>query len=146
MSYSFKKIRVRVSRLKPRVAQNGARCVPLIISQRDCNDAPPCTRLADTPPLDDERVRHGGATSIASLENLEDLLQDELKDRYDAELTKALPKLAKKATARELNDAFDAHLRETEQHIKRIEQAFEHPTGSGRSRGVEATPLTTNEQ
>jgi ferritin-like metal-binding protein YciE len=64
---------------------------------------------------------------MASLENLGDLLQDELKDLYDAEkqLTKALPKLAKKATASELKDAFEGHLRETEGHIERIEQAFE---------------------
>lgn len=64
---------------------------------------------------------------MASVDNLEDLLQDELKDLYDAEkqLAKTLPKLAKKATAGELKDAFDAHLRETEQHIDRLEQAFE---------------------
>ena len=37
---------------------------------------------------------------MSSMESLEDLLQDELKDIYDAEtqLTKALPKLAKKAS------------------------------------------------
>jgi ferritin-like metal-binding protein YciE len=41
---------------------------------------------------------------MSSMESLEDLLQDELKDIYDAEkqLTKALPKLAKKASNEEL--------------------------------------------
>jgi ferritin-like metal-binding protein YciE len=65
--------------------------------------------------------------TMASLDSLEDLLQDELKDIYDAEkqLTKALPKLAKKATSDELRSAFEDHLRQTEQHIDRLEQVFE---------------------
>jgi len=64
---------------------------------------------------------------MASLESLSDLLHDELKDIYDAEkqLTKALPKLAKKATSEELRQAFEEHLQQTEQHIERLEQAFE---------------------
>jgi ferritin-like metal-binding protein YciE len=65
---------------------------------------------------------------MASTDTLNELLQDELKDIYDAEkqLTKALPKLAKKATAEELKDAFEEHLRQTEEHIERLDQAFEH--------------------
>ena len=64
---------------------------------------------------------------MATLDSLEALLHDELKDIYDAEkqLTKALPKLAKKATADELRSAFDEHLRQTEQHMERLEQVFE---------------------
>jgi ferritin-like metal-binding protein YciE len=62
-----------------------------------------------------------------SMESLTELLQEELKDIYDAEkrLTKALPKLAKKATATELKNAFEEHLRQTERHIQRLEEAFE---------------------
>ncbi len=65
---------------------------------------------------------------MASMDTLGELLQDELKDIYDAEkqLTKALPKLAKKATSEELKEAFEEHLRQTEEHIERLEQAFEH--------------------
>jgi ferritin-like metal-binding protein YciE len=65
---------------------------------------------------------------MASMDTLSELLQDELKDIYDAEkqLTKALPKLAKKATAEELKEAFEEHLRQTEEHVERLEQAFEH--------------------
>src|SRR5947209_17001582 len=65
---------------------------------------------------------------MASMDSLNDLLQDELKDIYDAEkqLTKALPKLAKKATAEELKEAFEEHLRQTEEHVERLDQAFEH--------------------
>jgi ferritin-like metal-binding protein YciE len=63
---------------------------------------------------------------MASLESLEELLQEELKDIYDAEkqLTKALPKLAKKAGAPELQDAFKEHLRQTERHVVRLEEVF----------------------
>jgi ferritin-like metal-binding protein YciE len=64
---------------------------------------------------------------MASMESLEDLLQEEVKDLYDAEkqLTKALPKLMKKATADALKEALEAHLHETEQHVERLEQVFE---------------------
>src|SRR5438552_2512513 len=50
-----------------------------------------------------------------------------MKDIYDAEkqLTKALPKLAKKASATELKNAFEEHLRQTERHVERLEEAFE---------------------
>jgi ferritin-like metal-binding protein YciE len=65
---------------------------------------------------------------MPNMDSLEELLQDELKDIYDAEkqLTKALPKLAKKATAAELKTAFEEHLGQTERHIERLEEAFEH--------------------
>jgi ferritin-like metal-binding protein YciE len=61
------------------------------------------------------------------MESLEDLLQDELKDIYDAEkqLTKALPKLAKKASNEQLREAIEQHLQETEGHVEKVEQAFE---------------------
>jgi ferritin-like metal-binding protein YciE len=64
---------------------------------------------------------------MAGMDSLEELMQDELKDIYDAEkqLTKALPKLAKKATAPELKDAFEEHLEQTRQHIARLEDVFE---------------------
>jgi ferritin-like metal-binding protein YciE len=64
---------------------------------------------------------------MASMDSLEELLQEELKDIYDAEkqLTKALPKMAKKATNEELREAIEEHLNQTMQHIERLEQAFE---------------------
>jgi ferritin-like metal-binding protein YciE len=64
---------------------------------------------------------------MANMESLEDLLKDEIKDIYDAEkqLTKALPKLIKKATAEELKTALANHLQETEEHIARLEQVFD---------------------
>ena len=64
---------------------------------------------------------------MPSMDSLEDLLQDELKDIYDAEkqLIKALPKLMKKSTNEQLKEALNAHLQETEQHAERLEQIFE---------------------
>jgi ferritin-like metal-binding protein YciE len=51
---------------------------------------------------------------------------DELRDAYDAEkqLLKALPKLAKAATAAPLRTAFLDHLEETRGHVGRLEQVF----------------------
>jgi len=64
---------------------------------------------------------------MAGIDSLESLFQDELKDIYDAEkqITKALPKMMKKAGAEELKSAFEEHLQQTEQHIERLEQVFE---------------------
>ncbi len=61
------------------------------------------------------------------MDNLRELLVDELKDIYNAEqqLTKALPRMSKKASHPQLKDAFDTHLRETEGHVDRLEQVFE---------------------
>jgi len=65
---------------------------------------------------------------MASIDSMNALLVDELRDIYDAEkrLTKAIPKLAKKATNDELRSALQEHLEETEQQVQRLEQAFEH--------------------
>jgi ferritin-like metal-binding protein YciE len=61
------------------------------------------------------------------MDSLEDLLQDEIKDIYDAEkqLTKVLPKLAKKSSNDELREAFETHLEETLTHVERLEQIFQ---------------------
>jgi ferritin-like metal-binding protein YciE len=61
------------------------------------------------------------------MKSLEDLFVDTLKDTYDAEhqLTKALPKMAKAATNPQLKSAFEDHLKQTENHVKRLEQVFE---------------------
>lgn len=62
-----------------------------------------------------------------TLNTMEDLYLDQLEDLYDAEqrLTKALPKMAAAAHSPELKRAFETHLRETEGHIKRLEQCFD---------------------
>ncbi len=58
------------------------------------------------------------------LETIAKLLEDQLKDIYSAEnqLVKALPKLAKKATANGLKKAFTSHLEETKNQVQRLEE------------------------
>ena len=58
---------------------------------------------------------------------LEELLVDELKDLYSAEnqIIKALPKMAKAATAPELKRAFERHLEETRRQVERLNQIGE---------------------
>ncbi len=55
------------------------------------------------------------------------LFEDELKDIYWAEkaLTKAIPKMIKNATSKELIEALTSHLAETEEQVGRVEQVFE---------------------
>jgi ferritin-like metal-binding protein YciE len=66
---------------------------------------------------------------------LKELYVDELRDLYDAEaqLTKALPKMAKAATSDELRAGFENHLEQTKGHVQRLEEIFqalgEKPTG-----------------
>lgn len=64
---------------------------------------------------------------MAKLNSLEDLFVEQLQDLYDAEhqITKALPKMAKAAASSELQQAFQMHLQQTEQQIKRLEQVFD---------------------
>lgn len=55
------------------------------------------------------------------------LFEDELKDIYWAEkaLIKAIPKMVKNATSKDLIDALESHLKETENQVTRLEQVFE---------------------
>jgi ferritin-like metal-binding protein YciE len=61
------------------------------------------------------------------IDTLSTLLEEELKDIYDAEkrLVKAIPKMAKAATTPELREAFEEHLEVTKGHVARLEQVFE---------------------
>jgi ferritin-like metal-binding protein YciE len=61
------------------------------------------------------------------LDTLQKLFLQELRDLYHAEgqLLKALPKMAEGATSEELRNAFETHLKETEEHIERLEEVFE---------------------
>lgn len=58
---------------------------------------------------------------------LKELYIDELKDLYSAEnqLVKALPKMAKAATSRDLKAGFEEHLEQTKGHVQRLETIFE---------------------
>jgi ferritin-like metal-binding protein YciE len=61
---------------------------------------------------------------------------DELKDLYSAEnqILKALPKMIKKATSRDLKQGFEKHLKETEGHVERLEKIFKELDESPRGK------------
>ena len=61
---------------------------------------------------------------MMELNTLKDLYVEEIKDLYSAEkqLIKALPKMAKAATDKQLQDAFRTHLKQTAEHAARLEQ------------------------
>jgi len=60
------------------------------------------------------------------MESLDELLAEELKDIYSAEkqLLRALPKMAKKASARELKTALQEHTEMTQRQVERLEDVF----------------------
>src|SRR5688572_8913856 len=60
------------------------------------------------------------------MELMEDFYIEELKDIFNAEkqLVKALPRMAEAATAPELRESFETHLKETEEQIKRLKKIF----------------------
>jgi len=61
------------------------------------------------------------------LESLKDLYLEQLKDLYSAEtqLVAALPDMARAATSQDLKGAFNDHLRQTEDHVRRLERIFQ---------------------
>ena len=71
---------------------------------------------------------------------LEDFFVDALKDIYWAEkaLTKALPKMSKSATSKELKKAFDQHLEVTKKQINRLEQVFKQMDKKAQGKKCEA--------
>ena len=60
-------------------------------------------------------------------DSLRQLYVNELKDLYNAEtqLVKALPKMAKGSSNAELRQGFEEHLRQTSEHVSRLEQIFD---------------------
>jgi len=60
------------------------------------------------------------------LESLKDLYIEQLQDLYSAEtqLVEALPKMAEAATASDLKKGFLDHLRQTQEHVRRLERIF----------------------
>jgi ferritin-like metal-binding protein YciE len=61
------------------------------------------------------------------IENLRELFIDELQDLYSAEqqIIEALPKMAEKASSGELRNAFDTHLKQSEQQLQRLDRIFD---------------------
>ena len=62
------------------------------------------------------------------LESLKDLYLEQLKDLYSAEtqIVDALPKMAEAAHSADLRKGFTDHLRQTEEHVRRLEKIFQN--------------------
>jgi ferritin-like metal-binding protein YciE len=71
------------------------------------------------------------------IKTMNDLFVHQLKDIYYAEkrIVGALPTMIEKTTSPELRQAFEKHLAETKNHVKRVEQVFQ-------MHGVEAEAVT----
>jgi ferritin-like metal-binding protein YciE len=56
----------------------------------------------------------------------DELFQQELEDLYDAEkqIVQALPKMAEAASSEELSSAFQEHLEQTREQVKRLDKVF----------------------
>lgn len=76
-----------------------------------------------------------------ALNSLQDLLVEEMKDTYSAEtqIAKALPKMAQAATSPQLKAAFEKHLIETQNQVKRLETIFQQLGESPEGNHCEAT-------
>lgn len=64
---------------------------------------------------------------MSKIKNFEDLMHHQIADLISAEeqLTEALPEMAKAATDKDLKKAFQNHLKETEEQLKRLEEVRE---------------------
>jgi ferritin-like metal-binding protein YciE len=76
------------------------------------------------------------------LENLQDLYIHELKDLYSAErqIIQALPKMIKAASSDKLRGGFQEHLKQTEEHAKRLEKILSNhgqTTRGKKCKGIE---------
>jgi ferritin-like metal-binding protein YciE len=60
------------------------------------------------------------------LNNLRDLFIHDIQDTYDAEkqITKALPQMIAAADSQQLRAAFEKHLNQTQEQVRRLEQIF----------------------
>jgi ferritin-like metal-binding protein YciE len=77
-----------------------------------------------------------------NLESLQKLYVHELKDLYSAEtqLVEALPKMVEASRDAELRTAFEEHLAETKEQVRRLEQIFaslDFEPGGHRCKGME---------
>ena len=69
------------------------------------------------------------------IQSMDDLFVHTLRDIYYAEkqIVKALPEMIEKAHDPQLKQGFQSHLRETENHVKRLDQVFERLGKGARS-------------
>src|SRR5687768_8397464 len=92
-----------------------------------CSRRPASSRFVRRSRLMKGRLPHLARNHPMKLNSLGDLFLEQLKDVYNAEkqLVKALPKMAKAASAPELRLAFQDHLAVTKEQVGRLERIFE---------------------
>jgi ferritin-like metal-binding protein YciE len=75
------------------------------------------------------------------IQNMNDLFVHTLRDVYYAEkqIVKTLPDMIEKASDPQLKDGFRNHLRETENHVRRLEQVFQ--TIGQKAQGVDCPAI-----
>jgi ferritin-like metal-binding protein YciE len=80
-------------------------------------------------------------TEETSMKTLNDLFLEELADMYDAEsrIVKGLPMIAKAATCQDLKKIVQTHLKESEGHVKKLDQIFSLFGEDARKSTCEAT-------
>src|SRR5436305_14213871 len=80
-------------------------------------------------------TRYHNKEELMKLESLKGLYLEQLRDLYSAEtqIIDALPRMAEAAGSADLRKAFNDHLRQTEEHVRRLERIFqsfqENPKG-----------------
>jgi len=81
-----------------------------------------------------------GWFSNLHLNSFDALFLEQLQDLYDAEqrLTEALPLMAGAANQPNLKNAFLNHLRETENHVRRLEEVFQILGSTAKAKTCEA--------
>jgi ferritin-like metal-binding protein YciE len=67
----------------------------------------------------------------ANIESLRELYDNQIRSLLSTEqqITEALPKMIEKATDPELKQAFQTHLKETQNHVTRLEQILSERGG-----------------
>ena len=86
------------------------------------------SKKSDTKKTDDKKTTPAkkGKLKIEDENSLKDFLVDELKDIYFAEheIKKGLTKMKDAASSAKLKKAIEAHFKQTDKHISRLEEAF----------------------
>ena len=94
-----------------------------------------------SPKKSDTAAKNKYAPGIAANDTvLKDFFVDELKDIYWAEkkIVSTLPKMKKAATSEKLQQAFEDHLQQSQTHVERLDQVFEHLEEKAQAKKCEA--------
>jgi ferritin-like metal-binding protein YciE len=86
------------------------------------------TRRRRRPRPHNQRKHYAMGLFTKDIKTMNDLFVHTLRDIYYAEkqIVKALPDMVEKASDTQLKQGFQTHLHETENHVKRLEQIFNH--------------------